>query len=99
MDADLLLENIYCTMLVWWAGQVGDLPWTRALLCGGSALVLWCLTRIPPLLLLIPYHPGLHTLQGPSKSLDPLSVQTNSPQPWKYHLPMFPACWVKGSRE
>lgn len=49
VDPDLLLETfIYCTMLVWWAGQVGDLPWMWALLCGGSALVLWYLTRIAP---------------------------------------------------
>lgn len=87
-------------MLVWWAGQVGGgLPWTWALLCGGSALVLWCLTRIPPVAAAnsIPPRPPPHP-QGASKSLDSLCTQTNYPQPWKCHLPMFPACPMRGSR-
>lgn len=86
-------------MLVWWVGQVGGLPWTWALLCGGSALVLWCLTRIPVAAAnSIPPRPPPHA-QGASKSLDSLFTQTNYPQPSKCHLPAFPACRMRGSRE
>lgn len=86
----------------WCGGQGrwgGGLPWTWALLCGGSALVLWCLTRIPPVAAAnsIPPRPPPHP-QGASKSLDSLCTQTNYPQPWKCHLPMFPACPMRGSR-
>lgn len=65
-------------MLVWWAGQVGDLPWMWALLCGGSALVLWYLTRIPPTPIAAanPTLPRPPQPQGASKSLDLLSTQS-----------------------
>lgn len=46
----------------------------------------------------IPPRPPPHP-QGASKSLDPLFSQTNYPQPWKCHLPTFPACRMRGSRE
>lgn len=62
-------------MLVWWAGQVGDLPWMWALLCGGSALVLWYQPESPtPIAAANPTLPRSPKPQGASKSLDPLST-------------------------
>lgn len=77
---------------------MGDLPWTWALLCGGSALVFWCLTRIPPLLLLIPHHPGLHTSREPPRALilcpPRLTIPALDISP--AHVPTH---WMRGSRE